>query len=157
MKTFKKSGINYLTLIFIVKGGDYMANHNTDPKTGKFMKSELTIPMQEVIYKLVYGGYKTNREIYEELNIPESTFYGWFKMDIFTEALQKERDSKFKELSNKALKRLEDILVNGGNREAIQAIGMVLGENNHLKGKQEITLNTQNEYIVTILDGEEEK
>lgn len=134
-----------------------MANYKTDPKTGKFMKSDLTIPMQEVIYKLVYGGYKTNREIYEEMGIPESTFYGWFKMDVFAEALQKERDSKFKELSNKALKRLEDILVNGGNREAIQAIGMVLGENNHLKGKQEITLNAKNEYVVTLLDEAEEE
>lgn len=128
-----------------------MANYNTDPVTGKFMKSELTIPMQEVIYKLVYGNYKTNKEIYEEMGIPESTFYGWFKMEVFAEALEKERNAKFKELSNKAMKRLEDILVHGGNREAIQAIGMVLGENNHLKGKSEVTLNT-NEIVVTLAD-----
>lgn len=132
-----------------------MANYKTDPQTGKFMKSELTIPMQEVIYKLVYGGYKTNREIMEEMGIPESTFYGWFKMDVFADALQKERDSKFKELSNKALKRLEDILVNGGNREAIQAIGMVLGENNHLKGKSEVTLNAQEIIKIKLVDVDE--
>lgn len=132
-----------------------MANYNTDPVTGKFMKSDLTIPMQEVIYKLVYGNYKTNKEIYEEMNIPESTFYGWFKMEVFAEALEKERNAKFKELSNKAMKRLEDILVHGGNREAIQAIGMVLGENNHLKGKSEVTLNT-NEIVVTLADTKEQ-
>lgn len=132
-----------------------MANYNTDPVTGKFMKSELTIPMQEVIYKLVYGNYKTNKEIYEEMGIPESTFYGWFKMEVFAEALEKERNAKFKELSNKAMKRLEDILVHGGNREAIQAIGMVLGENNHLKGKSEVTLNT-NEIVVTLADTKEQ-
>lgn len=124
---------------------------NTDPKTGKFAKSELTVPMQEVIYKLVYGNYKHNKDIYEEMGIPESTFYGWFKMEVFAEALQKERDAKFKELSNKAMKRLEDILVHGGNREAIQAIGMVLGENNHLKGKSELTLNTT-EIVVSLAD-----
>ena len=134
-----------------------MANYKTDPKTGKFMKSDLTVPMQEVIYKLVYGGYKTNREIYEELGIPESTFYGWFKMDVFVKALQKERDSKFKELSSKALKRLEDILVNGGNREAIQAIGMVLSENEHLKGKTEVTLNTQDTIKISLVDEEKEE
>lgn len=128
-----------------------MANYNTDPVTGKFAKSELTIPMQDVIYKLVYGNHKTNKEIYEEMGIPESTFYGWFKMEVFAEALEKERSAKFKELSSKAMKRLEDILVTGGNREAIQAIGMVLGENNHLKGKSEVTLNT-NEIVVTLAD-----
>lgn len=128
-----------------------MANYNTDSVTGKFAKSELTVAMQDVIYKLVYGGYKTNKEIYEEVGIPESTFYGWFKMEVFAEALEEERKAKFKELSNKAMKRLEDILVHGGNREAIQAIGMVLGENNHLKGKSELTLNTT-EIVVSLTD-----
>lgn len=131
-----------------------MANYNTDPVTGKFAKSELTVAMQDVIYKLVYGGYKTNKEIYEEMGIPESTFYGWFKMEVFAEALEEERNAKFKELSNKAMKRLEDILVSGGNREAIQAIGMVLGENNHLKGKSELTLNTNSEITITLQDAE---
>lgn len=129
-----------------------MANYNTDPITGKFMKSELTKKMQDCIYKLVYDEKKTNKQICEELDIAESTFYGWFHMEIFATALQKERDAKFKELSNKALKKLEKLLDSEDARTSIRAVEMVLSENCHLKGKMDINLNTSDKITVSLID-----
>jgi len=96
----------------------------------------------QAIYMLVYGDYKTNKEIYEELNIPKSTWYSYFKQDLFVEELQKERNAKFKEMSNKALKKLDELLESSDARTSIRAVEMVLKENNHLKDNIDINVNT---------------
>ena len=134
-----------------------MANYKTNPITGKFMKSDLTKKMQDCIYKLVYDEKKTNKQICEELDIRESTFYGWFHMEVFAKALQKERDAKFKELSNKALKKLEKLMDCDDARTSIRAVEMILNENNHLKGKMDISLNTQNEITIKLIDDDNEE
>jgi hypothetical protein len=109
----------------------------------------------QAIFMLVYSN-KTNREIYEELNIPKSTWYNYFKQDLFCEELAKVRNAKFKEMSNKALKKLDELLESSDARTAIRAVEMVLKENNHLKDKLNLDVNTKQEIRISLVDEDEE-
>ena len=109
----------------------------------------------EAIFMLVYSN-KTNKEIYEELGIPKSTWYSFFKQDLFTEELAKVRNAKFKEMSGKALKKLDELLDSQDSRSAIRAVEMVLKENNHLKDKLNLDVNTKQEIRISLVDDEEE-
>ena len=109
----------------------------------------------EAIFMLVYSN-KTNREIYEELNIPKSTWYNYFKQDLFCEELAKVRNAKFKEMSGKALKKLDELLESNDARSAIRAVEMVLKENNHLKDKLNLDINQKQEIRISLVDEDEE-
>lgn len=108
----------------------------------------------QAIFMLVYGDYKTNKEIYEELNIPKSTWYSYFKQDLFCEELQKARNAKFKEMSNKALKKLDELLDSADARSAIRAVEMVLKENNHLKDNMDVNVNTNKTIKIEFIDND---
>jgi hypothetical protein len=110
----------------------------------------------EAIFMLVYSN-KTNREIYEELNIPKSTWYNYFKQDLFCEELAKVRNAKFKEMSGKALKKLDELLESSDARTAIRAVEMVLKENNHLKDNINLNTNATTEIKITLFDSEDEE
>ena len=110
----------------------------------------------QAIFMLVYEN-KTNREIYEELGIPKSTWYSFFKQDLFTEELAKVRNAKFKEMSNKALKKLDELLDSQDSRSAIRAVEMVLKENNHLKDNINLNTNATTEIKITLFDSEDEE
>lgn len=110
----------------------------------------------EAIFMLVYSN-KTNKEIYEELDIPKSTWYSYFKQDLFTEELAKTRNAKFKEMSNKALKKLDELLDSQDARTAVRAVEMVLKENNHLKDNINLDINATQEIKITLFDSEDEE
>jgi hypothetical protein len=110
----------------------------------------------QAIFMLVYEN-KTNREIYEELGIPKSTWYSFFKQDLFTEELAKVRNAKFKEMSNKALKKLDELLESSDARTAVRAVEMVLKENNHLKDNINLNTNATQEIKITLFDSEDEE
>lgn len=110
----------------------------------------------QALFMLVYSN-KTNKEIYEELNVPKSTWYSWFKQDLFTDELAKVRNAKFKEMSNKALKKLDELLESNDSRSAIRAVEMVLKENNHLKDNLNLDVNTKQEIRISLVDENEEE
>ena len=110
----------------------------------------------QAIFMLVYEN-KTNREIYEELGIPKSTWYNYFKQDLFCEELAKVRNAKFKEMSGKALKKLDELLESNDARSAIRAVEMVLKENNHLKDNINLNTNATTEIKITLFDSEDEE
>ena len=116
----------------------------------------LSNEQSQAIFMLVYGDYKYNKDIYEELNVPKSTFYHWFTQDLFVEELTKARNAKFKEMSNKALKKLDELLDSQDARSAIRAVEMVLKENNHLKDKLNLDVNTKQEIRISLVDEDEE-
>ena len=116
----------------------------------------LSNEQSQAIFMLVYGDYKYNKDIYEELNVPKSTFYHWFTQDLFVEELTKARNAKFKEMSNKALKKLDELLDSQDARSAIRAVEMVLKENNHLKDKLNLDVNTKQEIRISLVDDDEE-
>ena len=116
----------------------------------------LSNEQSQAIFMLVYGDYKYNKDIYEELNVPKSTFYHWFTQDLFVEELTKARNAKFKEMSNKALKKLDELLDSQDSRSAIRAVEMVLKENNHLRDKLNLDVNTKQEIRISLVDDEEE-
>ena len=117
----------------------------------------LSNEQSQAIFMLVYGDYKYNKDIYEELNVPKSTFYHWFTQDLFVEELTKARNAKFKEMSNKALKKLDELLDSQDSRSAIRAVEMVLKENNHLRDKLDVDVNTTQEIKITLFDSENEE
>ena len=116
----------------------------------------LSNEQSQAIFMLVYGDYKYNKDIYEELNVPKSTFYHWFTQDLFVEELTKARNAKFKEMSNKALKKLDELLDSQDARSAIRAVEMVLKENNHLKDKLNLNVDTKQEIRISLVDDDEE-
>lgn len=65
----------------------------------------------QAIYLIVYEG-KKGKEVYEAVGAPCSTYYDWYKQDLFMEELEKERKVLRRQFKNKAWKRLGDVLEN---------------------------------------------
>jgi hypothetical protein len=127
-------------------------------KDGKYKPiTGLSNVQSKAIYMLVYEDYKYNKDVYEELGVPKSTYYHWFTQDLFTEELKKARDALFKEMSNKALKKLGQTLDSGDARSVLKACEMILKENGHLNDKIDITENTNKSITISIVNEQEEE
>ena len=133
------------------------------PKTrgedGKYRPiTGLSEAQYKAIIMLIYENYKTDKEIYESLGVPKSTYYHWFKQDLFKEELEKERKAFRRKIKNKAWSRVEDMLQNASNRDVTPILKMVLGdneENYYLSDKLDVNVNSQMEFIITNEEDEE--
>lgn len=117
----------------------------------------LSNEQSQAIFMIVYGDYKYNKDIYEELNIPKSTYYHWFTQDLFTEELQKARQAKWKAMSGKALKKLDELIDCENSKVSLDACKTVLQQNNDLNDKLDISQNISKELKITFFDGENDE
>ena len=122
---------------------------------GRFGISELTNQQLKAINLLVYTNMK-NQEIFRELEVPKSTFYSWFHSDKFLAELKKERDSYFKQMSTKAIKRLCELMDSPDTRVALKACEDVLRENQHLLPQVDVEQKTTEITVTLIDDGQED-
>lgn len=110
---------------------------------GKFIpNTDLTSTQIEAIVMNVYEK-KTVVEMCKELGVARSTYYSWFKQQVFVEELDNERNRKFKALSGKALNKLEELMDSADSRTALKACEDVLKENNHLREQIDLTKHTR--------------
>lgn len=119
----------------------------------------LTRQQIEAIYLIVYEG-KQGKGIYETIGVSPSTYYDWYKQDLFTEELEKERKVLRRQFKNKAWKRLGDVLENASHRDVIPAIRMVLEDdekNFYLNDKTETAQNTAQNIVISFFDGSKEE
>lgn len=111
----------------------------------------------EAIHLIVYEG-KKGKEVYEAVGTPCSTYYDWYKQDLFMEELEKERKVLRRQFKNKAWKRLGDVLENASYRDVMPAIRMVLEDdekNFYLNNKAERDENTTTNITIKLIDGSE--
>lgn len=111
---------------------------------GKFSSyTEVTDKMKEVIFELVYSG-KSNTQICLDAGISQTTLYSWRKWQPFIDELTAERKRKFNVMGDKAIENLMKLMDDDSDkRTQLQAIKLVLGENNLLKDSLEVDLKTQ--------------
>lgn len=128
-------------------------NRGTD---GKYKpQAGLSLEQKEAIIMLVYSDM-TNKEIHEKLGIASSTFYDWFKQDIFDEEFKKEKDKMFKALSTKALKKMVKLMDGEDSRTALKCCENILKQDGYLNDKLEINQNTTETFVITYQNGDEE-
>jgi len=136
-----------------MKGSDSMPK-NRD-KDGKYIPATgLTKQQTEAIYLIVYDG-KKGKEVYDTVGVASSTYYDWYKQDLFKEELEKERLTIRRKLKNKAWKRLEDAIDNASYRDATPYIRMVLEDkedNFYLNNKAERDENTTTNITIKLID-----
>lgn len=127
-------------------------------KDGKYIPATgLTKQQTEAIYLIVYEG-KQGKGVYEGIGVSPSTYYDWYKQDLFSQELEKERKVMRRQFKNKAWKRLGDVLENASYRDVMPAIRMVLEDdekNFYLNNKLEIDQNTTENIVVSFFDGSE--
>lgn len=113
-------------------------------KGGKFSTyTEVTDKMREVIFELVYSG-KSNVQVCKECGISQGTLYNWRKWQPFVDELTAERKRKFNAIGDKAIANLISLMNDDSDkRTQLQAIKLVLGENNLLKDSIEVDLKNQ--------------
>lgn len=122
---------------------------------GKYKpQAGLSLAQKEAIVMLVHTD-KTNKEIYEGLGVPASTFYDWFKQDLFDEEFKREKDKMFKAMSGKALKKLGKLIDGEDNRTALKAVENILKQDGYLTDKLDINQNTTTEIIVSLFNDED--
>lgn len=113
----------------------------------------------EAIHLIVYEG-KRGKEVHEAVGTPASTYYDWYKQDLFMEELEKERKVMRRQFKNKAWKRLGDVLENASYRDVMPAIRMVLEDdesNFYLNNKLDINQNTTENITITLFNGDNEE
>lgn len=128
-------------------------------KDGKYIPATgLTRQQTEAIYLIVYEG-KQGKGVYEAIGVSPSTYYDWYKQDLFSQALEKERKVMRRQFKNKAWKRLGDVLENASYRDVMPAIRMVLEDdekNFYLNNKLEINENTTETITIKLVDDSED-
>lgn len=128
-------------------------------KDGKYIPSTgLTKQQSEAIYLIVYEGAQ-GKGVYETIDVSPSTYYDWYKQDLFSAELEKERKVMRRQFKNKAWKRLGDVLENASHRDVIPAIRMVLEDdekNYHLNNKLEVSQNTTETITIRLSDDSED-
>lgn len=124
-----------------------MGNPYRDKK-GKFSSyTEVTDKMREVIFELVYSG-KTNTQICIDCGISQGTLYSWRKWQPFVDELTAERKRKFNVIGDRAIENLIKLMDDDSDkRTQLQAIKLVLGENNLLKDSIEVDLKNQTIHV----------
>ncbi|WP_069999435.1 phBC6A51 family helix-turn-helix protein [Cellulosilyticum sp. I15G10I2] len=117
----------------------------------------ITEQMYKAIQLLVWSD-KGKSEIAEEIGVARETIWRWYKRDDFMDELQKERRNKFHVAGDVAQKELLKLIKDDSDkRTQLQAIKLVLGENNMCTDKSQIDLKTtQNIKVSFIKDNEEE-
>lgn len=119
----------------------------------------LTRQQTQAIYLIIYEG-KQGRGVYETVGVPSSTYYDWYKQTLFTDELEKERKVMRRTFKNKAWKRLADVIDNASYRDVIPAIKMILNDdesNFYLNDKSDSVVNTTQNIVVTLFDGDNEE
>lgn len=135
-----------------------MANMNPvlDSETGKFVKRTECTPLQlQMISELISGTSKT--EACKKLGIQRGTLYNWLDEEYFEKEYRKACEKMYKSTLADAIKGIVDVAKNGAGRDKVKACETLLKLNDYLSTKLDVTANTTNEYIVTILDDEEEE
>lgn len=113
--------------------------------------------MYKVIALLVWSD-KGKSEIAREVGIARETIWRWYQRDDFMKELQKERRSKFAVYGDVATKELMKLVKDDSDkRTQLQAIKMVLGENNLCTDKSQVDINTKETISITLIDEEEEE
>lgn len=117
----------------------------------------LSNEQSQAIFMIVYGDYKYNKDIYEELDVAKSTYYHWFTQDLFTEELTKARQAKWKAMSGKALKKLDELIDSENSKVSLDACKTVLQQNNDLNDKLDINQNISEKIVIKLIDDENEE
>ncbi len=100
----------------------------------------------QAIYLIVYEG-KKGKEVYEAVGAPCSTYYDWYKQDLFMEELEKERKVLRRQFKNKAWKRLGDVLENASY------LGEIKGDVKTLVDKPDKRWDSVVEKALTVIVG----
>ena len=125
-------------------------NCNRNRKGQYAPNPKLSNLQMEAIMKMVWGNYASNNKVREELGIPNGTFYGWWDQDIFVEEIDRQREKKFKEMSSKAIRKLDELLNSKDSRTAIQAAKLILKENGHFGERFDITHKTPDSINIVV-------
>lgn len=113
-------------------------------------KEELTPEMYKAISLLVYSDLN-KEEISKEVGINPVTLWRWYKREEFLNELNKERKNKFSVYCDIAQKELGKLITDDSDkRTQLQAIKMVLQENNYCSDKKDITQNTTDTIIISL-------
>lgn len=131
-----------------------MANYEHE-ENGKFAKRKELTPLQiQFMGELLTG--KSKKQICEELGVARATVYNWFDTELWQEEWKKVNELYYKETLGDALKKLVSLMNCDDARSSLKATELILKLNGYLDNKLNITKNTTENFVITLVGNEEE-